>query len=345
MKTSLPLFISAFGLAMFTTLVHGEDYTYTTNSGTITITKYTGSGGAVTIPGEVNGLPVTSIGNWAFGYSGPTSVTIPESVTSIEADAFYGCSHLTNATFPQNLVSIGATAFGGCGLSTVSIPSNVTNLGTAVFMLCDRLTGIAMDALNPSYSSVEGVLFNKSQTTILEYPGGKTGSYQVPETVMSIGERAFIYCTNLTSVTIPDSVTSIGGYAFFYCTRMTGVYFQGNAPVLGLDVFVFSNQTTVYHLPGTEGWYAPFGGRGTALWVLPYPVILNISPNFGVKTNQFGFVISWATNVPVVVEASASLTDPTWSAVSTNTLVDGSFCFIDTGWTNYPSRFYRVRSP
>jgi hypothetical protein len=100
---------------------------------------------------------------------------------------------------------------------------------------------------------------------------------------------------------------------------------------------------TVYYLPGTTGWNTTFGGRPTALWVLPNPVILNLSPGFGVQTNVFGFVISWATNASVVVEASTSLANPTWSAVSTNTLIDGSSYFRDPQWTNYPRRFYRIR--
>ena len=67
-----------------------------------------------------------------------------------------------------------------------------------------------MDALNSVYSSVDGVLFNKSQTTLIQYPGGKAGSYTIPNSVTSIGDYAFSGCTSLTSVTIPNSVTSIG---------------------------------------------------------------------------------------------------------------------------------------
>jgi hypothetical protein len=64
-----------------------------------------------------------------------------------------------------------------------------------------------------------------------------------------------------------------------------------------------------------------------------------------VRTNQFGFVISWATNASVVVEASADLAQPIWTPVGTNTLTDGSSYFSDPQWMNYPGRFYRLRSP
>jgi hypothetical protein len=79
--------------------------------------------------------------------------------------------------------------------------------------------------------------------------------------------------------------------------------------------------------------------------VLPYPLILNNGPSFGVHTDGFGFTVSWATNVPVVVEACTSLANPIWCPVGTNTLTDGASYFIDPQWTNYPARFYRLRSP
>jgi len=77
---------------------------------------------------------------------------------------------------------------------------------------------------------------------------------------------------------------------------------------------------------------------------LPYPLILTSNPSFGVRTNQFGFTVSWATNLNVVVEAATDLANPVWSPLATNGLNIGTFHFSDPQWTNYPSRFYRVRS-
>jgi hypothetical protein len=167
--------------------------------------------------------------------------------------------------------------------------------------------------------------------------------------VTSIGAWAFEGCGGLNTITIPSSVTSIGIYAFTGCERM-GVYFEGNAPyaewiIPGQDtMFSGDNYVTVYYLPGTSGWSSTFGGVPTVAWFLPNPLVLNFD-SFGVQDKQFGFIISWATNNPVVVEACTNLANQIWSAVSTNTLIGGWSYFTDPQWTNYPSRFYRLRSP
>jgi hypothetical protein len=112
-----------------------------------------------------------------------------------------------------------------------------------------------------------------------------------------------------------------------------------------LDVFAGDTNATVFYLPGTTGWGATFGNRPTAPWFLPNPLILNFGSGFGVQSNRFGFIISWATNSSVVVEASTDLGNPVWSPVATNALTFGASYFSDPQWTNYPARFYRLRSP
>ena len=146
-------------------------------------------------------------------------------------------------------------------------------------------------------------------------------------------------------MTIGKGVILIESEAFSYCTNLTGVYFTGDAPALESYVFYNDNNAVIYYLPGTSGWEATFGNRPTAHWLLPQPLILGFGSSFGVKTNQFGFVVSWATNLSVVVEAAADVAALEWSAVATNTLSSGSFYFTDSQWTNYPARFYRIRSP
>jgi len=112
---------------------------------------------------------------------------------------------------------------------------------------------------------------------------------------------------------------------------------------------VFSGDTgaTVYYLPGTTGWGAAFDSRPTALWALPYPIILtgaNGNTNLGVRNNQFGFNVSWATNVPVIVLTATNLAKPVWTPVSTNALANGTCYCNDPQWRNYSGHFYRLRS-
>ena len=162
--------------------------------------------------------------------------------------------------------------------------------------------------------------------------------------VTSIGAGAFFYCTSLTSITIPNGVTSIGEGALLGCIKLKRVDCEGDAPSVGSNVFGSSDNATVYHLPGTIGWQATFAGRPTAFWSLPDPVILG-NRSMAVQNNRFGFTISWATGLPVVVDACTDLGKPAWTPVGTNTLAGGSAYFSDPDWAAHPARFYRLRSP
>jgi hypothetical protein len=232
--------------------------------------------------------------------------------------AFRGCSSLTNVSIPNGVTSIEEEAFAGCvGLNSVTIPNSVTIIWAGAFSGCTNLTNMTIP------NSVTRTLGVPLWSTL----GGFEG------------------CTSLTNVTIGNGVTSVGPSAFQDCTSLTGVYFQGNAPSLGSSVFDGATNAIVHYLPGTTGWDTVFGGLPTTWWFLPNPLILPNGPGFGIQTDRFGFIISWATNVPVVVEACTSLVTPTWSSISTNTLSSGSSYFSDPQWTNYPARLYRLRSP
>jgi hypothetical protein len=267
------------------------------------------------------------------------SYAIPNSVTSIGDGAFNGCGNLTNVTIPNSVTTIWDHAFDLCeSLTNVTIPNSVTNIGDYAFDLCESLTNITIP--NSVTSIGSGAFSSCSSLT----------SVTIGSKVTSIGDYAFYGCWSLTSVTIPNSVNSIGTNAFSYCTSLTSVYFQGNAPSLGSFVFGFSggsgtpwDPATIYYLPGTTGWsdFSTNTGLPTALWT---PQVLTTASSFGVRTNQFGFNINWASGMTVVVEACTNLANPTWYPLATNTLSGGSAYFSDPQWTNHTRRFYRLRS-
>ena len=167
------------------------------------------------------------------------------------------------ATIPATLngwplTGIGYQAFNGPGLTNVVIPNSVTNIATNAFYICTNLTNITVDAANPVYSSLNGVLFDKAQLSLIAFPSGRNGSYTVPNSVTNVGPLAFAGC-GLTNVIIPGSVTNIDAYAFESCTHLNSAYFQGNAPPDLGNAFL-NDSTTVYYLAGATGWGATFGG-------------------------------------------------------------------------------------
>ena len=178
--------------------VEGQ-WIYIVENGGATITASTATG-AVTIPSELGGYAVKKVGDgrlppifgWSSGGGFNTSlrsVVIPNSVTCIWDNAFYGCSSLTSVTIGNNVTSIGINAFIGCNsLTSVTIPNSVTSIGAGAFCLCSSLASVT-----------------------------------IGNNVTSIGAGAFEGCSSLTSVTIPNSVTSIGSDVFVKCTRLTSV--------------------------------------------------------------------------------------------------------------------------
>ena len=210
------------------------------DDGTLEITKYAGNSATCVIPGEIDGKKVTEIGDSAFkgcteltsitipdgvtgignkAFSDCTSletVTIPASVTYVRDSAFYGCTSLKSVTVPESVTYIGGYAFAECySLKYADIPANVTGIGTSPFCNCRSLENINTDEANKCYTTVDGVLYDKDKTELINYPAGKKdSSYVIPEGIRTIREKAFYGCLNLCELTIPDSVTEIESGAF-----------------------------------------------------------------------------------------------------------------------------------
>jgi hypothetical protein len=196
---------------------------------------------------------VTVIGSNAFEYcSGLETVVIPSSVISIDPNAFSWCTKLTNIAIPSSVTTIGSSAFWCCtSLPEIEVPASVNSIELYAFGRCSAL--INVDANNPLYSSIEGVLYNKTQTKLIQCPISKTGKFKIPSSVTSINESAFVGCASLTSISIPDSIISIGNYAFSDCKGLTSIIVFWNKPLdLSSSFNVFENvnvSTCILYVP------------------------------------------------------------------------------------------------
>ena len=197
---------------------------------------------------------VTSIGSSAFFLCRSlTSIEIPSSVTSIGNQAFDGCSSLTNIEIPEGVTSIGNYAFQDCrSLTSIEIPSSVTSIGDSAFRGCDSLTSINVEEDNQNYCGEDGVLFNKDKTELIRYPSKKADKqYVIPNSVTSIGNYAFEYCSSLTSINIPEGITSIGDSAFRGCSSLTNIEIPSSVTSIGDSVFRECSSLTSIEIPSS----------------------------------------------------------------------------------------------
>jgi hypothetical protein len=335
--------------------------------------------------------------------------TVADGITRLGGTAFSGCSHLTSITIPTSVTNVGNATFDGCSYAAIYFEGNAPGITSPGLITFGQILPIfGNDFYNPNAEAVyylpgtlgwsanfEGlpaylwvppyVCTPASNSIMINGFNGSGGAIILPDTiegqpvtaiasglfdnaagfgltnivlganVTTIGNYAFAACANLTSITIPQGVTNLGSGAFAFCDSLKSVYFQGNAPSANSGVFfqwsgypffppVYEppTPTTVYYLPGSTGWGTTFDGQPTVLW---NPQAQTSDASFGVRNNRFGFNIIGASNLIVVVEASTNLFGPDWQPAQTVTLTTGTAYFSDPQWTNYPGRYYRLRSP
>ena len=211
---------------------------------------------SVTIPNSV-----TSIGDSVFrGCSGMTSVTIPNSVTTIGDSTFSGCSSLTSLTIPNSVTSIGNYAFSGCsGLTSVNYLCSPTSVGHSIFSNCPNIKEVKFDcetviSLFKGITSITKITMTDKVTSIGNlafYNCSGLTSVTIPNNVTSIGNGAFKGCSGLTSVTIPNSVTSIGEESFYGCSNLASVIIGSGVTSIGSNALKNTNLKKTIWLTNT----------------------------------------------------------------------------------------------
>ena len=188
---------------------------------------------------------------WFAEASQIKSLVIEDGATSIGHYAFFYCTELTSAIIPDSVTSIQGYAFYGCtGLASLTIPASVENIGTpedttiegydtGSFVWSSGITSINVDPANAVFTSVDGVMYDKTKTKLLVCPPGRTGSFSIPSGVTELAGNSLYSCAKLTNVDIPNTVTKISGGAFDGCYELTRVTIPKSVTSIGSWAFIF----------------------------------------------------------------------------------------------------------
>ena len=251
------------------------DWEYTISGNEVTITGYSGAATDLVIPATIEGLPVTTIGDYAFIWCDSlTSVTIGNGVTTIGDRAFSGCHSLTGIWVDANNSNYSSDDRGvlfnkdkttliqapGAISGAYMIPDSVTAIGSDAFIWCDSLTSVTMgnsvttigDRAFSDCFSLTSVTMGNSVTTIGDFVFSNCDSLTsitIPDSVTTIGYGAFSDCSGLTSVTIGNGVTTIGDGMFYGCTSLTSVAIPDSVTSIGDRAFIWCDSLTSITIP------------------------------------------------------------------------------------------------
>ena len=290
------------------------DWVYSVSNNKAIITGYTGAGGAVAIPSSVNCFPVGQVGSEllapVFGFPNRTltSLTIPNSVTSIGGQAFFGCKSLGLVNIPNSVTAIGSGAFSQCSsLVSISIPNSVTSIGGSAFSQCTSLTEVVLPS---QLTAIEGQSFYRCTALT---------KINIPNYITRIGYSAFQDCWSLTKITLPSALRTLEAGVFYGCVSLIRVEFLGDVPTsTGVEIFV-SAPATIYYLANRTGWGSSFAYRDTAL-IGTYRIIVSYETSRGgVTINPLKSFYTSGENVSLVASPYTGYLFAQWSGASTAT--------------------------
>lgn len=241
--------------ATFTITVTAPSRDFTFDATTGTIKKYNGNDAVVNIPSEINGTPVTTIGNAAFRDSSVTSVTIPASVTEIGSNAFAGCTNLTsvnyegdwsNLTIQSGNPAVEDAAKDAANEQLFDFEFILNN--TAVIVTNYKCKGAAADVTIPSrYQGKPVTAINNAA-----FPNSAVTSVTIPDSITSIPDAAFVNCSQLTNISIPNSVTYIGFSAFDGCASLKSITLPSSLRTIGNSAFAGCPSSMTVTYPGSK---------------------------------------------------------------------------------------------
>jgi hypothetical protein len=278
----------------------------------VKIASYYGNEG--TIDTSNNLYPANCVPNSAFynqntaqGKSGLKSVILPLSATTIGVLAFDCCTDLTTIDIPLSVTCIESAFYHCTGLATINIPASVNSIAYGTFFYFNGK--INVDENNLTYSAIDGVLFNKDRTELIQCPISKTGEYTIPPSVTIVQNYAFEFCRGLMKVTIPSAVKMIRREAFAFCENLNSIFAFPLLPVdlnSSLDVFLGVNKNTCIL-------YVPYGSKAAYQSANQWKDFINIVEMPDLTLSALETKVAAKANSTTSVTLKSTVT---WTAVS-----------------------------